>query len=99
MLYERIGSSQWLIPTKGKPMLYETLWAVVDAAQEELKESKVVLEEPDRIQHWFGGIPYGQVAERHEPIKTLKGKRTNKWFHMIITRFESGRYELVTYIL
>jgi hypothetical protein len=80
-------------------MLFETLWAAVDAAQEELKESKAVLEEPDRIQYWFGGIPYGQVAERHEPIKTLKGRKTGKWFHMIITRMESGRYELVTYIL
>ena len=80
-------------------MLFETLWAAVAAAQEDLREAKAVLEEPDRIEDWFGGIPYGQVAVRHEPIKTLKGRKTGKYFHMIITRMESGRYELVTYIL
>ena len=79
-------------------MLHETLWAVVEAAQEDLRKYKAVLEEPDRISDWFGGIPYGQVAVRHEPIKTLKGRKTGKYFHMIITRMESGRYELVNYI-
>jgi len=32
-------------------------------------------------------------------IVSLKSKPTRKYFHVVITRLDSGRYELVTYVL
>lgn len=43
----------------------------------------------------------GAVIDRNYDFKlgTLKGRPTRKYFHAVITRLDSGRYELVTYVL
>lgn len=76
-------------------MLYETLSETLDAAEKTL--STVVINENWR-DHFSGGINYNQCLDGHFPIESLNGHKTRKYFHVIITRLDSGRYELVSYI-
>jgi hypothetical protein len=49
--------------------------------------------------HNRGHIAYGHSHCFNFEIKTYRGKPTRKWFHIVIYRLDSGRYELTTYIL
>lgn len=84
----------------------DTLWQALEQAQTVLTDSGAVLlcETPTapKNYHWtedFQPMIYGQVQDRHFEIYTLKGKQTRKWFHVVITRLDSGRYETVAYCL
>jgi hypothetical protein len=46
-----------------------------------------------------GHVAYGTTHSFNFEIKTYRGKPTRKWFHAVIYRLDSGRYELTTYIL
>ena len=80
---------------------YETLGAVIDEifgraidARAEFKDrNDEVLSALDNP------VSYGQVRNYNFELGTIKGRPTRKWFHVVITRLDSGRYELVTYIL
>ena len=72
-------------------MLYQAL----DAARLSLKD--IMLAEDFEIP-FNNGIKYGETITNHVEILTLKGKKTRKYFHIIITRLDNGMYELVSYI-
>ena len=44
-------------------------------------------------------MTYGEVRTADFSIVQLRGRPTKKYFHVVITRLDSGRYELVTYVL
>ena len=80
---------------------FETLAATVDGAMHEADMARVLLAEPleAREQMLAEPISYNQVRNFDFAIKLYKNCRTKKYFHVVITRLDSGRYELVTYVL
>lgn len=76
--------------------MFNTLGECLDQVGLEL--NGVILAEDFREKYMYGGIPYGTVKENHVEILQLKGKKTKKWLHIIITRMDNGMYELVNYI-
>jgi hypothetical protein len=44
-------------------------------------------------------LGYGEVRRGDFALDYYKGKKTKKFFHAVITRLDTGRYELVTYVL
>lgn len=80
--------------------LFDTLGQAVDGAIHEADEARVLLAHPGFVRKYFNGhIAYGQIATGDFQIALYRDKRTSKWFHVVITRLDSGRYELVTYVL
>jgi hypothetical protein len=77
-------------------MLHETLSEALDAAELDAENSKAILAESIRPAFW-NGIKYNETLRNSVPITTLKGKPTRKYFHTIISRLDSGRYEVVSY--
>ena len=69
----------------------------LDQVENELISAKIVLVDSFRSPFEYGGIPYDTSKETHVEIETIKGKKTRKWFHVIITRLSNGTYELVSY--
>jgi hypothetical protein len=41
---------------------------------------------------------YGEQRRAHFAIALFKNRPTKKYFHVVITRLDSGRYELVAYV-
>jgi len=80
-------------------MLFEKLSDVIAHVKDELYVEEIVLVEDIDPRYCFGGIPYHQTSKEHFEIETIKGKKTKKWYHVIIIRLDCGRYELVTYSL
>ena len=82
-------------------MTFETLGQAVDQAKTEFADYKAVLVEPERLEetYAFGGIPYNTNKKFDSELVTLRGKNTRKWGHLVITRLDSGRYEVVCYCL
>ena len=80
-------------------MNQETLSAALDICRVNLQESRGVLVNPDAIAEVFmmGGMRYDEVRRESFELATLKGKNTRSWFHIVITRLDSGRYESVSY--
>jgi hypothetical protein len=78
-------------------MLFNTLSEVLDQVEKDLIKDQVVLIEDFREEYSFGGIRYNEVSCIHKEIETIKGKKTRKYYHIIISRLDSGRYELVSY--
>ena len=86
-------------------MFYPTLSAALDAALANLTardgllegcgEQREILAEPFQ----FGGIPYGTNKSANYPLLSLKGKKTRKYYHVVLTRMGTGSYELVEYVL
>lgn len=89
--------------------LFETFSDAVDAAQVELDKASAELvfgtASTPADDHWTqqifsgGPIPYGAIRRHDFEVLAYKGKPSRKWFHIVITRMDSGRYELVTYFL
>lgn len=82
-------------------MLHETLHAAIDQANQDLVDFKCVLTDPLAIaKHYqYDGISYDTYKKFDGELATYKGRKTKKWFHVTITRMESGRYEVVSYPL
>lgn len=78
-------------------MFYETLSDVLDVVDKQILEEKIVLECDYRSSYSTGGINYGETSRTHWEIVSIKGKKTRKYFHVIITRMDNGKYELVSY--
>lgn len=76
-----------------------TLSEALDGIEKHLEENKIVLDADLREPFMYGGIPYGTHREGHYPIQTIKGKATKKYFHVTLTRMDSGTYEPVFYVL
>lgn len=84
---------------------FETFAEAIDAIQLRLDEDKVVLvfgtvSTPPQ-DHWTqqmfnrGPVAYGQTVLGNFEILTRNGKSTRAWFHVVICRLDSGKYELV----
>jgi hypothetical protein len=78
-------------------MLFNSLSEVLDQVEKDLIENKIVLVEDFREEYSFGGIRYNEVSRIHKEIATIKNRATKKYYHIIISRLDSGRYELVSY--
>lgn len=81
-------------------MLHETLWASTEEIEQLVAGQQIVLsEDAKRILHetYAHGMRYNEVLQCHVPIETRKGKKTKAYFHSVVTRMESGRYEVVCY--
>lgn len=78
-------------------MLQDTLLHCLEIVVKDCIENDVVLSR-SIFEDW-DHINYGSKDERHYEIVSLKGKKTNKYLHVYIYRFETGRYELNFYIL
>ena len=79
---------------------FETLGATVDAVARLAEESRAVVSRPSEIGALCQDhLAYGAVRTGDFQLDTYKGKPTRKYFHATITRLDSGRYELVTYVL
>ncbi|MEI7985557.1 MAG: hypothetical protein WCI55_08005 [Armatimonadota bacterium] len=86
-------------------MFKQYLQQCIDHVLAECHAAGAVLEHDDNLQNGvertfgIGGVAYGEVKEGHFPLLSLKGKATKKYLHVIITRLETGTYEVVSYIL
>lgn len=78
-------------------MLFEKLSDVIAQVRKDLEIEQIVLCEDFVVRYCFGGIKYNETSKEHFEIDTIKGKKTKKWYHIIICRLDSGRYELVSY--
>ena len=76
-----------------------TLSEALDGIEKHLEEKQIILGSDLREPFMYGGIPYGTHKEAHYPILTIKGKATRKYFHVTLTRMDSGTYEPVFYAL
>jgi hypothetical protein len=79
---------------------FETLAGSVDGAIRAAYLREVLLARPSEV--WSlcqDPLSYGQVRQGDFEIERLKDKPTKKFFHVIITRLDNGRYELVTCVL
>lgn len=76
-----------------------TLHEALTGIQKYLDEKQIVLDGELAEPFQYGGITYGTHKEGHYPILTIKGKPTKKYFHVILTRMDSGTYEPVFYAL
>lgn len=82
--------------------LHETGWAVSEAISREVEARPIVLSaESEEIlsSSMSEGMRYGEIRRINVPIESLSGRSTRKWFHAVVERMESGRYELVSYVL
>lgn len=89
-LFEPVISEQYFETLAG------TLDAVIDRA---LKSGIVLTRLSDVWSMCQEPLSYGQVRRADFSIDSIKGAKTKKFFHAIITRLDTGRYELLTYVL
>ena len=82
------------------PVHFETLAETLRAFIDFVKTSGGVFEEDEDEMFLFTSpVNYQTSMEGHYPLASFKGRGTKKYAHMTIYRMESGRYELVNYIL
>ena len=78
----------------------ETLGETLTLISEEIEKAGIVLANGTQLWHDFcEGLKYNQVGTSNMEILTLKGKKTQKWCHVVIERLDSGRYEPIMYCL
>jgi hypothetical protein len=77
--------------------MFETLADLLSQVKKDLEKNDIVLVEDFFVTYCFGGIKYNEVRTEHFEIETIKGKKTRKYYHIIISRLDNGRYELVSY--
>jgi len=86
-------------------MFHQYLQQCIDSVLAGCLKAGAILEQDDNLQtalerhYGIGGVAYNEVKEGHFPIQSLKGKPTRKYLHVIVTRFQTGTYEVVFYIL
>jgi len=81
----------------------DTLFQAVENCIERfLYESKAIITDENlqtlRDNFYIGGMRYNEVQRYSVPVETVKGRKTGKYAHIVITRLDSGRYEPVAYI-
>jgi hypothetical protein len=80
---------------------FETLGQAVHGAILAADDRWAILKDPGSAREIMGREPisYGQMRNFDFELVTLRERKTKKWYHVVITRLDSGRYELVTYVL
>jgi hypothetical protein len=79
-----------------------TLSDTIDLIVKEITDSQIVLSATsmwELIDHYSHIMSYNEVLRFNCPIAKLKGKNTEKWCHVVVTRLDSGRYEPLMYAL
>lgn len=80
---------------------HDTLSETLDEVGNRLTAAQIVLNTTtwaDKI-YERGHIAYGHTHSFDFEIATRKDRKTRAWFHVVIVRLDSGRYELTTYAL
>lgn len=84
---------------KNCSIYFETLAQALEAhIQNVQSQGGVFAENTAEMYCFFSPVHYGQTAQDHRELASLKGKTTKKWAHASIYRMESGRYELTSYL-
>ena len=79
---------------------FETFSQAIDAAVERADRDGAVLSKPTEIWNLCQEpLFYGQYRQGDFQLDTLRGRGTKKYFHVVIYRLDSGRYELTAYVL
>ena len=79
---------------------FETLAGAIDGAVAKADADRVLLARPSEL--WSmcqDPLNYGNTRRGHFSIERYKDRPTKKYFHVVICRLDSGRYELTTYVL
>jgi hypothetical protein len=79
-------------------MNHSTFHSAIQEAKSFLLENKIVCHDFEN-ELFSGGVSYGETRTFNFEIESMKGKRTKKWFHFVVTRLDSGFYEVVNYVL
>jgi hypothetical protein len=80
---------------------FETLSSAVQGAMDAAESARAVLGNADVAREEMEREPINYNTHRgwDFAIVELKGRKTRKYFHVVICRLDCGRYELVTYVL
>jgi hypothetical protein len=80
---------------------FDTLSQAIDGAIIEADRCRALLLRPGEAREAMSAEPisYNQSRRFDFELELYKDKQTKKWFHVVIARLDSGRYELVTYVL
>ena len=84
------------------PSFTETLSEALDVVERMIADYRIKLSpeaEYELRETYSYGMRYGEILKANVPIETLKDRNTGKWFHVVITRLDSGRYEPISYPL
>ena len=81
------------------PIYHETLSSALHAAIAHASNSRVNISQSEVFDIFEDAIGYECTKTGNLTISELKGKPTKKYFHIVIYRLSSGRYELTCYIL
>jgi hypothetical protein len=79
---------------------FETFATAIDGAVASALDARVVLSKPTEL--WSlcqEPLHYNDTRRASFPVLSLRDKPTRKFFHVVICRLDSGRYELTTYVL
>jgi hypothetical protein len=79
---------------------FDTLTETVDAVKRRVYGATIAPADFDAVcalDHSHLG--YGEIRRGDFALDIYKGNPTKKFFHVIITRLDNGKYELVTYVL
>lgn len=79
-------------------MRFKQFYMLENAIADYLKERYIILDINSLQDELSGYRPFiGQRQSFHFPIRTLKGRTTRKYFHVIIEKLEGGIYEGIWY--
>ncbi len=79
---------------------FDTLAGSVDGAEAAAANARAIFARPTDLWNLVQDpLNYGQTRTADIELLSLKGKPTRKYFHVVLWRLDSGRYELTTYIL
>jgi hypothetical protein len=84
---------------KNKTTIYhETLSSVIDDVRDNFLSVNNI-EVPSFESYDWDAVGYGETSRNSFQIEKLNNRKTKKYFHIIIFRLDSGRYELTCYVL
>jgi len=79
---------------------FESLAGAIDGAIARANADRVLLAKPADVWNLAQEpLNYEEYRRGHFSIELYKDRPTKKFFHVVIYRLDSGRYELNTYVL
>ena len=79
---------------------FNTFRETLDQVEVNAAELRAVLVEPETVRNLCREpLNYNGVRRACFELVSYKGKPTKKFFQVVISRLDSGKYELVTYVL
>jgi hypothetical protein len=78
---------------------FETFGAALDGALRAADLNRALLHHPEDVRALANEpLNYGETRRGSFSIELLRDRRTRKYFHVVLYRPESGRYELTAYV-